>query len=241
MPDAQFADPRLARVYDALDPDRRDLAPYVGLAAELGARRILDVGCGTGSLALLLAAEGYGVTGLDPAEASLDVARAKPGAEDVRWLHGDAAAAPPGAFDLAVMTGNVAQVFVTDEDWAATLAALQEALVPRGHLVFETRRPEARGWEAWTPDSSRHHADVPGVGVVETWVELTEVTSDLVSFRWTYLFHDDGSALFSDSTLRFRDEASVRRTLEAAGFDALDVREAPDRPGKELVFVTQRR
>lgn len=51
MPDEIFDNPRVARVYDPLDPDRSDLDTYVDLAAELGARTVLDVGCGTGTLA----------------------------------------------------------------------------------------------------------------------------------------------------------------------------------------------
>ena len=38
----------------------------------------------------MLAGKGLEVTGVDPAKASLDVARAKPGAERVSWIHGDA-------------------------------------------------------------------------------------------------------------------------------------------------------
>lgn len=71
VPDAIFAHPRLARVYDAFDGDRDDLAAYLAIADELGARRVLDVGCGTGSLATLLARSGHTVVGVDPAEASL--------------------------------------------------------------------------------------------------------------------------------------------------------------------------
>ena len=56
MPDAIFEDPRLAAVYDPLDPDRSDLDVYVAIAQELGARSVLDVGCGTGTFACLLAA-----------------------------------------------------------------------------------------------------------------------------------------------------------------------------------------
>jgi hypothetical protein len=41
-----------------------------------------------------------------------------------------------------VMTGNVAQVFLTDEDWARALQGIAAALRPGGYLVFETRRPE---------------------------------------------------------------------------------------------------
>ena len=80
MADALFEDPRLARVYDPLDPDRDDLLVYAAIAAEFGARSVLDIGCGTGTFACLLAGRGLDVIGVDPAGASLDVARAKPGA-----------------------------------------------------------------------------------------------------------------------------------------------------------------
>jgi SAM-dependent methyltransferase len=52
MPDAIFEDPRLVRVYDPLDPDRSDLDAYVAFIHEAGATSVLDVGCGTGTLAL---------------------------------------------------------------------------------------------------------------------------------------------------------------------------------------------
>jgi ubiquinone/menaquinone biosynthesis C-methylase UbiE len=117
VPDAIFAHPRLAPIYDAFDGGRDDLTAYLAIADELGADRVLDVGCGTGSLAILLAESGRTVVGVDPAEASLEVARSKDGAEGVTWLHGDATTVPALDADLAVMTGNVAQVFLTDDDW----------------------------------------------------------------------------------------------------------------------------
>lgn len=48
MADALFEEPRLARVYGPLDPDRDDLTVYAAIVAELGARSVLDIGCGTG-------------------------------------------------------------------------------------------------------------------------------------------------------------------------------------------------
>lgn len=84
---------------DALDPDRSDLVVYLDIADELGARSVLDIGCGTGTFALLLAEHGRAVIGVDPAVASLDVARAKSGAEAVRWIHRDATCLPPTTVD----------------------------------------------------------------------------------------------------------------------------------------------
>ncbi|HEY3036994.1 MAG TPA: class I SAM-dependent methyltransferase [Streptosporangiaceae bacterium] len=75
MPDAVFAEPRLAEIYDPLDPDRSDLDVYAAMAGEFGARSVLDVGCGTGTLACLPAGRGLQVTVIDPASASLAVAR----------------------------------------------------------------------------------------------------------------------------------------------------------------------
>lgn len=241
--DPCYAHPRLAAVYDALDADRGDLTAYLDAAGEFGARRVLDIGCGTGVFALLLAARGIAVTGVDPAGASLDVARAKPGAERVRWVHGDAADLPPGAaaaFDLATMTGNVAQGIVGPRAWTRALDGAYRALRPGGRLVLETRDPARRAWEEWTPELTRKTVHVPGAGAVETWQEPVAVRADLVTFRSTYVFAADGAVLTSESTLRFRGRGETAADLAAHGFATEEVRGAPDRPGREFVFVARR-
>jgi len=81
---------------------------------------------------------------------------------------------------------------------------------------------------------------IPGVGIVEHWVELTDVTLPLVSFRGTYVFAADGCTLTSDSTLRFRELDEVEASLVDHGYVVTDVRDAPDRPGRELVFLARR-
>lgn len=247
-PDAHYEHPRLATIYDALDPDRSDLQPYLALADELAARRVLDLGCGTGVLALQLAGRGPEVIGLDPAAGSLAVASAKPGAGRVRWVHGDARTlaglAPPVVVDLVTMTGNAAQAVTDDDDWAVLLRSAHDALAPGGHLALETRVPGARGWEAWTRERTDRTQHLPGVGDVRTWTEVDDVSgppsSPTVAFTQHYAFAADGAVLTSRSVLRFRSEEQVTAALEGAGLGLREVRDAPDRPGLEMVFLARR-
>lgn len=240
MADALFEEPRLAALYDPLDPDRSDLDAYVALATESGARAVLDIGCGTGTLACLLARRGVQVTAADPAVASLAVARRKPGAEHVRWLHADAGSLPPLRVDLVTMTGNVAQVFLTGQEWAVVLRSARQALRPGGRLVFESRDPARAAWLEWTRDQTYRRAVVPGTGPVETWTDLTAVEGNLVSFRTTFVLGCDRTVLTSDSTLRFRSRDELTCSLLAAGLVVDEVRGAPDRPGREFVFIARR-
>jgi SAM-dependent methyltransferase len=243
LPDAAFDDLRLAVIYDALDPDRSDLDAYLAVVTEFGARSVLDLGCGTGVFALMLAERGLGVIGVDPSGASLDVARAKPGAERVTWIHGDALAIPEGTtVDMVTMTANVAQVFLTDEEWLTTLRAIHRTLRPGGYLVFESRDPARRAWEEWTEERTRSTVDIPGVGRVTDWVQVTEVVDDgaLVTFESPNVFEADGTVITSRSTLRFRTREEIEASLVPSGFEVDDVRDAPDRPGRELVFVCLR-
>jgi hypothetical protein len=139
------------------------------------------------------------------------------------------------------MTGNVAQVFLTDADWAQVLQAIGAALRPRGYLVFETRRPERRAWEEWAAQTGPVTLDIPGTGLVEQRREVTAVDLPFVSFRYTYTFLADGAVITSGSTLRFRSRDEVESSLAARGYRVLEVREAPDRPGREFVFIAQLR
>lgn len=240
MPDAIFEDPRLAETYDPLDPDRCDLDAYAAIAAEFGAESVVDVGCGTGTLACLLARRGLQITAIDPAAGSLQVARRKPGADRVRWLHGDATVLPALQADLVTMTGNVAQVFVTGQEWAAALQAARQALRPGGRVVFESRDPAKKAWLKWNRDLTDRRVVIPSIGPVRTWTDLTRVAGNLVSFRMTFVFERDGTVLTSDSTLRFRSRDELADSLAAVGLTADEVRNAPDRPGREFVFIARR-
>lgn len=75
------------------------------LLGDVRGRRILDLGCGTGRHAVRLAAAGAEVTAVDFSEGMLERARAKPGAERIRFVRHDLARDLPfedGAFDAAL-------------------------------------------------------------------------------------------------------------------------------------------
>jgi SAM-dependent methyltransferase len=240
VPDAIFAEPRLARIYDLWEGDRVDLHHYMAIATELGARSVLDVGCGTGNWACMLAEHGFEVVGLDPADASLDVARAKPGAQRVQWIHGDVTSLPALAVDLATMTGNVSNVFLTQHGWLATLGGVHAALRPGGYLVFESVDPAGQPWLCWNRESTYTRRESPDEGVFESWTEVTGVDGDLVSIQRTYVFAADGATLISKSTRRYPPRAAIEDSLISAGYELTDLRDAPDRPGLELVFIARK-
>ncbi len=162
----------------------------------------------------------------------------KPLAERVVWVHGDATALVGRGVtaDLALMTGNVAQVFVADADWHDTLAAVRHCLRPGGWFVFETRRPEVRDWEGW--DVAPTTVALPGGTSITMSRTVTDVALPLVTFELVATV--DGEVLRSPSTLRFRERDEIQKDLAAHGFEVVDVRDAPDRPGKELVFLARR-
>ena len=70
--------------------------------------------------------------------------------------------------------------------------------------------------------------------------EVTDIRGDLVSFQSIFTFEAGGTTLDSESTLRLRRGEKVADSLMAAGFVVDDLRDAPDRPGRELVFVARR-
>jgi hypothetical protein len=66
---------------------------------------------------------------------------------------------------------------------------------------------------------------------------VIEVALPLVIFEWSTTVA--GTTIPSVSTLRFRPREEIEADLVAHGFEVEDVRDAPERPGKELVFLAR--
>jgi SAM-dependent methyltransferase len=228
MPSASYADPRLAALYDALNPPGAAEAFYLSLPGAEPAR-ILDMGCGTGWLACEFAARGHHVTGADPAAAMLAVARARPGGDRVRWVQADAASlAIRACFDLIIMTGHVFQLLLDDRDIRVALQTLGRHLAPGGRIAFETRNPAVREWQDWNPRDTRRRVEAAGL-VADVHYDISAVAGELVTYETCFRFTGagggpapageapDGTVVVPD-TLRFMDQPEVAAFLAAARF-----------------------
>src|SRR5260370_14784068 len=121
MEDLNYKHVRLAEVYDLDNPWGEDTDFYFALA-EPGQCRVLDLGCGTGTLCCALAQRGHRVTGVDPASPMLALAAAKPFAYSVEWVKARAQDyRSENRFDLIVMMGHAIQILLTDEEVLAVL------------------------------------------------------------------------------------------------------------------------
>lgn len=242
--DRHYVDPRLVDLYDRDNPRGADTEFYLRLAEDLDARRILDLGCGTGLLTRELAGDGRDVAGIDPSPAMLAVARRQPNAEGVQWIEGDASALGTPEADLVVMTGNVAQVFLDDGEWAATLRAIHAALRSGGHLAFETRNPDDRAWERWNRDATYERIESPH-GPMECWLELVSVGNGRVRFEGHNIFTATDEVVVASSELRFRSQEEVTTSLITAGFTVVQMYGDWDRgpltsASRVMVFIARR-
>ncbi|MGP4092582.1 class I SAM-dependent methyltransferase [Streptomyces sp. KR55] len=218
-----FSDADVAALYDLLNPwnpDRRSEDRFY-FPLVMSSESVLDVGCGTGAMLKLARERGHRgrLVGLDPDRAALDRARRR---TDVEWVEGTAADARRGAdFELATMTGHAFQNLLTDDELRTSLTAIHGALRPGGRFAFETRHPQVRAWEEWTPANPNDVVDlVDGAGrAVRYWHDVDAVVGDVVAIRGTVAKPDGAVLRVLRESLRFLDVATLNAFLVEAGFE----------------------
>ena len=208
--------------YDELNAGDDDYRFYAALAGRLNARRVVDIGCGTGVLATLLAQAGRQVVGIDPDPQMLRVARQRPGGGLVEWRQGTASDMEPESADLAVMSGHVSQVFLSAEQWHQTLQAIHRGLRSAGVIAFEMRNPSARAWEGWHREQTLRTVET-SEGTVEFWHETTGIDLPLVTYDTFSRNICTGETRSSSDTLAFRDESALRAEVRRAGFTVISL------------------
>jgi ubiquinone/menaquinone biosynthesis C-methylase UbiE len=166
-----YHDAFFAQFYDIDSPWSADRTYCLNLAK--GCQSVLDLGCGTGSLAAQIARIVPRVVGVDPARGMLDVARQRDGGGLVTWIEADARHVRLGErFDLICITGHAFQCFLTREDRAAVLATIAAHLSPQGRFIFDSRNPVREEWREWTPEHSRRTLVHPQLGNIEEWHDI---------------------------------------------------------------------
>jgi SAM-dependent methyltransferase len=210
----------LAEIYDDENVWDASADFYCDLARQMGARTLLDIGCGTGTVTRgIAAAIGCRAVGVDPAAPMLAVARRNTAGEMVEWIEADARTVRLGRrFDLIIMTGHAFQGFVTPADQAALFTTIAAHLQPDGRFAFDTRNPAAEAWLTWTPDLSRRVVDTGAYGAVEIWDEQTmDAGTGILDVVEHYRILASGKRLRSDFRLRFSAPADLAQAIAAAG------------------------
>lgn len=138
---------RDGELYDLQDEGYYDDYPLTRLWAQTTGGPLLDLACGTGRMALRMAALDYQVTGVDITPEMIARARQKAAqqAASIEWVVADARTFQlQKQFALIYMLENAFQFFPTREDQEAMLACVREHLLPEGCFLFETRNPSPR-------------------------------------------------------------------------------------------------
>lgn len=209
------SDPRLIALYDDDNPDGPDHDHARALAEQLGARTIVDLGCGTGRLAVSLARPGRTVIGVDPDVTAMEFARRRSGGEGVIWTDGDSTVMGDLAADLIVLTGNSVQ-HIGEPDWPRTLRDIARTLRRGGVLLFDSRNPADQAWDRWTakPRTTRSTS----IGQLTEWIELDHEDPDgTVHLDFHTVFESTGEHLIVRQPLVFRGIERLVNDLTSAG------------------------
>jgi ubiquinone/menaquinone biosynthesis C-methylase UbiE len=255
------AESLFVRAYDAFyaagaPPIAGDIAFYDRLAQATGGP-VLELGCGTGRIALALAQAGLSVTGVDVSAGMLAVARRKSerlaaAASRCLFVEGDMARLDLGRrFGMAFIAFRSFQHLLTVDEQRATLTGVRRHLRPDGQLavhLFDPRfdlladeNPPAIRQSGIDPATQRRYAGE----ILHTGRDyLNQIRRDL----WRYAETDLNGALLEEATremaLRWTYRWELRHLLELCGFvvqaEYSDFHDAPPAYGKELVVVARR-
>ena len=216
MADKLFHDPQLTQFYDLDNPWDRDKDFVLAFASGKGS--VLDLGCGTGELAVALA-DGRRVAGVEPAAAMLDIAQARPGGEQVRWVEADARSVRlDERFDLVVMTGHAFQCLLGDDDQLAVCRTIVAHLAPGGTFIFDSRNPVCEEWRSWVPGQTARRFGHPELGEIEAWNDVRfDVDRAIATYDTFYRAAGGGEVWQATSRIRFAGRDEIATAIAGAG------------------------
>jgi SAM-dependent methyltransferase len=197
----------IADVYDEWYADVSDVEGTVATVVALGGP-VLELGVGTGRIALPLAAAGLEVHGVDASPAMVERLRAKPGAEAVHVVVGDfSEALPPGEFGTVLVTFNTLFNLTAPGAQERCLSLVAAALRPGGAFVVECFVP--------AEDHVPSGVDVRSVGTDEVVLSVFKREGEVVTGSLVSLSPAGGVRLRPWEVLPRSTAALDRMTAEA--------------------------
>jgi SAM-dependent methyltransferase len=217
--DDGYFDERVAARYDddaaaLFGPDALD--PIVDFLAELaGSGRALELGIGTGRIALPLAHRGVQVHGIDLSEAMVAKMREKPGGEDIGVTIGDfATTRVDGSFSLAYLVFNTIGNLTTQEAQVACFRNVAAHLQPGGCFVIEVGVPQLqrlppgetiRAFQVSEGYWGFDEYDVARQGLISHHLWLSDGTVDQLSFPFRYVWPSELDLMAQLAGMRLRE------------------------------------
>jgi SAM-dependent methyltransferase len=219
MPQNYFGE-QIAERYDDTSADMFEPAqvnPVVNFLAELATDgTALELGIGTGRIALPLAQRGIRVHGIDISDAMVARLRAKPGGDQITVTIGDfATTRVAGRFSLAYLVFNTIMNLTTQDEQVACFQNVADHLAPGGCFVIEVgvpdlqRLPPGETVRAFTVTDSRlgfDEYDIAGQGLVSHHYWIADGKLEVFSppFRYVWPAELDLMARLAGMSLRER-------------------------------------
>ena len=218
MPEDHFGERVAARYDDDADISRHEVVdPVVDFLAELAAGgAALELGIGTGRIALPLAQRGVRVHGIDLSAAMVARLQAKPGAEDIGVAIGDfATTTVDGTFTVAYLVFNTIMNLTTQDEQVACFQNVAAHLEPGGCFVIEVGVPDlqrlppgetVRPFHVGTTRLGFDEYDVVSQGLISHHYSVTDgkLEVNAVPFRYAWPAELDLMARLAGMTLRER-------------------------------------
>jgi SAM-dependent methyltransferase len=220
MSDDGYFDERVAARYDESAADMFDpevVDPIVGLLVELaGSGRALELGIGTGRIALPLAQQGVPVHGIELSNAMAAKLRGKPGGEDIGVTIGDfATTTVEGTFSVAYLVFNTILNLTTQAAQVACFQNVAAHLEPGGCFVIEVgvpglqELPPGETFRVFHVSENRwgfDEYDVANQGLISHHVEIVDGKAERLSipFRYAWPSELDLMAQLAGMSLRNR-------------------------------------
>ena len=217
-----YFDERVAARYDESSSEmfaREAVEPAVDfLAALAGDGQALELGIGTGRIALPLAGRGVEVHGIDLSQAMVARLREKPGGEGIPVAIGDfATTRVDGAFSLAYLVFNTINNLTTQEEQVACFRNVAAHLEPGGRFVIEVGVPELRrlppGETMHVFDASEGHwgideYDLVNQGLVSHHFSVVDGAIERVSMPFRYVWPSELDLMAELAGMRLRERWS---------------------------------